>query len=1182
MKLSAAFRVTVATFLLCLFGVVLFAQSERGTIAGTVTDSSGAAVPQAKVTVTDMATNTVVSTVTTAAGDYTLPNLPTGLYNARFEKEGFASVGRNGIKIDASATVRADATLTVGSTKQTIEVMATAAQLQASDSKTSATVTNQLVDQLPLVVAGALRSPFDLASITPESKNLGGDNGFVLGGGQAASYGTTLDGVSTNTARALSMSWVSSNAPSLEAITEFTVDTNGFKAEYGHAGGGVMTFSSKSGTNQVHGSAYEFVRNNDFDANRFFSNKAGIPIAIYKQSDFGGSFGGPIYIPKIHNGKDKSFFFFAYEGFRNRVGATATATTVPTPEMYKGDFSKWVNAAGAQIPIYDPTTQTINSTTGAVTRVPFANNQIPQALIAPEATKALGVFASGTGGQLAPNNGAAPGTLAYVTNNYLISSGSQVNPINKWSIKGDHIFSAKDRLSGYYGYDREKTVPGPAGPSTLPGNYTNYNDLTQYSDVFRMSWDHTFGPTKYNHFYAGGNNWRQNHNPPQEYVGNWKDKYCLPNVPDCNQNLVNFTFSNSYGGWGGNANNGSENTVYAFNDDFTWVKGAHTIKAGGMYQLTHYNGFGRQCISGCVGFNFTETGRGGDTNFATAGGNPFASALLGYADSGQLDTVRFIGQQFPYFAGYVQDDWRVSHKLTMNLGVRWETQLPSTGLNDSWSDFSPTTPNPAANNIPGAVLFAGSGNGRVGSRTLADSYYKAFGPRFGFAYSMNDKTVIRGGAGISYGAITSVSGSTHNMGFTLTQTFSNSNNGITPTFTLAQGLPPWTAPPFVNPSVSNGANVSWNQGHEGTRPPEDFSVNLSIQHQLSSSMVLEASYNGVMGSHLQTGLLQYNQVNPAYIQKYGINVLTSNITSAAAVAAGISSPFPGFAALWGSRATVAQALKAFPQYGNIDTASGGGDHSGHSTYHAGIVKLERRFSTGLTMQTSYVFSKILTDSDSYWPASFAADLWNRGLEKSIGAYDVTHNFKMSVVYDLPFGKGKNWLNHGVSAVALGGWRLSGIAGYSSGQPISVGTSYSLPINNGRTPAYVSSYTGWRAQTQGGSFDPSVDNFFVPYGTGPFPIQGTGTALNGLGNETRYNPKVRLFPNLNENLSIAKSFSLKEKVRLDIRAEAFNVLNRVRFGTGSTQLQSTTFGKLTSNGDLLNTPRQMQLAAKLYF
>src|SRR5439155_21501144 len=268
--------------------------------------------------------------------------------------------------------------------------------------------------------------------------------GFLLGGGQAASYATTLDGVSTNTSRALQISWVSSNAPSLEAITEFTVDTNGFKAEYGHAGGGVMTFSSKSGTNQLHGSAYEFLRNNDFDANRFFSNSARIPRAIYKQSDFGGSVGGPIWIPKIYNGKDKSFFFFAYEGFRNRVGATAFSTTVPTPEMYKGDFSKCVDSSGKQIPIYDPTTQVISGS-GGVTRTPFANNQIPQNLIDPSATKALAVFASG-GGQLAPNNGAAPGTAAYVNNNFLVASGSQVSPINKFSIKGDHIFSVKDRI----------------------------------------------------------------------------------------------------------------------------------------------------------------------------------------------------------------------------------------------------------------------------------------------------------------------------------------------------------------------------------------------------------------------------------------------------------------------------------------------------------------------------------------------------------------------------------------------------------------------------------------------------------------------------------------------------------------------------------------------------------------
>ena len=1168
-----------ALFILVLLQIpLLFAQSERGTIAGSVHDTSGAVVPGVKITVVNAATNVATNTVTNDAGDYTVPSLPVGLYNIRVEKDGFRPAQVTGLTLNAATNARADITLEVGATQQAVEVQATAVQLQTEDAKISSTVTNQMVDQLPLVVGGTLRSPFDLAALTPEAKNVGGDTGFVLGGGQAAGYATTLDGISANTSRALQVSWVSSNAPSLEAITEFTVDSNGFKAEYGHAGGGVMTFSSKSGTNDFHGTAYEFLRNNDFDANYFFSNKQGLPRPIYKQNDFGASIGGPIWIPKLYNGRNKSFFFFAYEGFRNRQGANAFTTAVPTPEMYDGDFSNWVDKNGKQIPIYDPTSQVTN-VDGTVTRTQFPNNKIPSSLFDPLSVQALQAFQAS--GVLKPNTGAAPGSVGYVNNNYTVSQGSNVNPINKWSIKGDHVFSERNRISGYYGYDRESFGPGPSGPATLPGLYTTFNDNRQNTDVLRFSWDRIFGPTKFNHFYAGGNNWRQNHNPPQEYIGNWKSKVCLPNVPDCGQNLINFDFSNGYGSWGGRANNGSENTIYGYNDDFTWVRGSHTFKGGGMYQLTHYNGFGRQCISGCATFNFTETGRAGDTNFATAGGNPFASFLLGWADNGQLDTIRFIGQQWQYFAGYAQDDWRVNPKLTLNFGMRWETTLPPTGLNDRWADFSPTRPNPKAGNIPGAVIFAGSGPGREGSRRLADTYYRAWGPRFGFAYSLHAKTVIRGGYGRSFSAITTVTGSTHTMGFTLTQAFPNTSNGILPSFLLKDGLPPWTAPPFVNPSVSNGASVAWWQGREATRPPDDNNFNLSIQRQLSSSMVLETSYNAVVGSHLQTGLLNYDQLNPAFLDKYGVDLLTSSVTSAGAVAAGITPPFPTFVQLWGKRATVAQALRPFPQYSDVNTASGGGDHSGHSAYHAGIIKLQKRYASGMTFQTSYVFSKLLTDSDSYWPGSAAADQYNRHLEKSIGQYDVTHNFKLGLIYELPFGRGKRWLSHGIASRLLGNWRVSTINIYTSGTPVGIGTTYSLPIVAGRTVPYVTSYEGWRAPVQG-SFDPSVDNFFVPYQSGPFPKQGKGTPYSGIGNVTRYNPKVRYFANLNENLSLAKSFPIHEQIRLDFRAEAFNAFNRVRFGTGSTTLQEQNFGHLTSNSYILNTPRQIQFALKLYF
>ncbi|MGI8991031.1 MAG: carboxypeptidase regulatory-like domain-containing protein [Bryobacteraceae bacterium] len=1180
-------------WLCILLSSFLFAQSERGTITGAVRDASGAVIPGAKVTITNTATNTSTTLTSNESGEFTAPNLASGNYNVRVEKDGFRPSDLKSLTLSAASTVRADAALEVGTSTQAVEVQATAATLQTEDSKTSVTIENKLVNDLPLVVGGAVRSPFDLAILTPESKNLGGDNGFSLGGGQAASYGTTLDGVSTNTTRSLQKSWVASNAPSIEAITEFTVDTNGYKAEYGHAGGGVMTFVSKSGTNSLHGSAYEFLRNNDFDANNFFSNAAGRkadgslkqPIPIYKQNDFGFTVGGPVYIPKVYHGRNKTFFFFSYEGFRNRNGASNFSATVPTPEMYMGDFSKWVDSTGKQIPIFDPTSQTADAS-GNIVRKPFAGNIIPQSLFSPAAQKAISVFQSS--GVLKSNNGAVPGTPAYINNNFFVTSGSQVQPVNKYSIKGDHVFSEKHRISGYYGNDRESVVPGPEGPPTLPGLYTNYNDLQQASDVVRFSWDWTLGPTKFNHFYAGDNNWRQNHNPPQEYIGNWKNKFCLGGVPDCNQNLVNLNFSsNGYTGWGGPANNGSENTIYSYNDDFTWIRGKHSFKLGGMYQLGHYNGFGRQCISGCATFNFAETGVPGGTN-PNAGGNAFASLLLGYADTGSIDTVRFIGQQWPYFAGYFQDDWRITPKLVLNLGLRWETTLPPTGLGDKWSDFSPTTPNPGAGNIAGALIYAGSGAGRQGSRTLADSYFGAFGPHIGGAYSWNSKTVVRSSYARSFGAITTVTGSTHQRGFTQTYTAPQSTGGIQPAFTLDGGFPPYPVPPFISPSFANGDNIPWWQGKEATRPPEFNNFNFSIQRQIGSSMVLETSYNGVIGSHLQSQLLNYDQVNPQYLTAFGTvaqstAVLNSKLGSPLANAAGIGEPYPGFIRFWGNNATVKQALRPYPQYNGIDTYGGGGDHSGHSSYHAAIISFQKRYAAGLTFQTSYVFSKLLTDSDSYWGnGSTAADQYNRRLEKSIGQFDVTHNFKLGLVYDLPFGKGRKYLTSGVGAWVVGGWRINSTNFYSSGQPISLSSSYGLPLFNGRSTPYITSYSGWRAPTKGSSFDPQVDNFLVPYGTGPFPLQGLTTADNGFGNSTRYNPKVRQFPNLTENMSVARTFPIHESVRLEFRAEAFNVFNRVRFGTGSTNIQDTNFGHLTSSGDLLNSPRQLQLALKLYF
>lgn len=1187
-------RTIAALSLMAFSAFTLLGQSERGTILGTVKDSTGAVIPQAKVTVTNTATNVSQTLTTGDTGDYAVPSLQVGTYNVRVEKEGFKIAQISGVVLNAASTVRADANLEIGSTGTQIEVQAAAIQLSTESAKSSTAVTNKMVDELPLVVGGTLRSPFDLATTTPEAKPLGGDNGFILGGGQAASYGTNLDGVSANTTRALSMSWVAVNAPSLEAITEFTVDTNGFKAEYGHSSGGVMNFVSKSGTNQFHGSAYEFLRNNALDANNWFNNRQGIARPVYKQHDFGASFGGPVWIPKIYKGKDKTFFFANYEAFRNRVGASGFNATVPTSEMYDGNFQNWVtrNAGGqtVQVPIFDPTTQT--TVNGVTTRQPFAGNRIPVSMFDPIAVRALQTYTSA--GKLTPNNGAAVGTVDYARNNYFVSNGSNVRPNTKFSIKGDHNFNERHRISGYYGYNRSFENPGANGPATLPGLYTNFNDTQRHSDVVRFSWDWTFSPTKLNHFYAGGNNWRENHDPPQATIKsgtNWKDKVCLGNVPDCGQNLLNLDFGDITS-WGGRANNGSENTIFSYNDDFTWINGRHTIKLGGMYQRSHYNGFGRQCVSGCASFSYVNTGVP-NVNDPQQGGSSFASFLLGYANGGSIDTVRFIGQQWPYVAGYIQDDFRVNSKLTVNYGLRWDLQLPPVEQEDRWSDFDPTRPNPRAGGIPGALIYAGSGQGREGSRSLADTWWGGWGPRLGFAYQWNDKTVIRSSYGRSFGAIQTVSGSTHQRGFT--QTYSvpgNGTNGIIPNMILRDGFPQYPVPPFIDPSFANKDNIPWWQGKEATRAPETNFWNLSIQRQMSQSSVLEIGYNANVGSHLQTQLLNYNQVNPAALDRYGFATLNSLVGSAAANAAGIGSPYPTFTvgtcpaqdACWGSGAIAGRALRPFPQYNSIDTYSGGGDHSGHSTYHALILSFNRRSSRGLTMMTSYVFSKLLTDSDSYWGSGTAMDHFNRGLEKSIGQFDVTHNFKFTTIYELPFGPGKKWMTKGLAGNLLGNWRISGIALYSSGQPLGLSTSVGTPsvLFAGPNRPIINTYDNWRRPLQGGSFDPSVDFFVQPASFFPNQVGSYAGTTQYFGNQTRYNPNFRQFANLNENISLAKTFTITESIRVDFRAEAFNVFNRQRFGTGTLQIQNANFGRLTSSGDLLNNPRQMQLGLKVYF
>ncbi len=1154
----------LAFVLVCLLAPVsLFGQSEWGNITGVVTDPSGAVVAGAEIMIVATATNAAKTTISGTAGQYNIPVAP-GAYQVQVSLPGFKKYLAGNVVVTAATTVRLDIKLEVGALTEVVSVTPDLARLQTENAKISTAVQNRLVDELPLVVGGQLRSPFDLVTITAESK--GRNNQLSLGGGQAAAWDATLDGISVTTNRSADAAEIAYNTPSVEAITEFTVDTNGFKAEYGQAGGGVMTFVSKSGTNQLHGSVYNFLRNDALDARGFFAQTR----SVLKQNDFGASVGGPVWVPKLYNGKNQTFFFFAFEGFRNRVGGNDQTFSVPTPEMYNGDFSKWVDANGRLIPIYDPATTRPNPNGTGFIRDPFPNNIIPQNRFSAFSRQVMKF-----GQAVQPNLGALPGTSGYVRNNYRVTSGTILNPQTKWSLKLDHNLSTNHHLGFFMNITNFRQQVGQSGPPGLPQPLWTGQVQIFDTSAYRLSYDWTVSSRALNHLSVGGNKFFKFSRSPN--VGQ-DFGLCFKGAVDCKANFPGVEFT-EFAGWGGTADNGTEQPLWSIKDDFSLSSGTHNYKMGFAFQSQRAIGFGQQDIAGRARFSYLTTSVPGATS-ATSGSS-FASFLLGEAIFGRTETIRSVPQLYRYYGFYFQDDWRLNRRLTVNLGLRYEFTLPPVSMNDDqYSDFTPDRPNPKVNNYPGALRFAGFGPGRENVRSLVPGWYGGVGPRIGIAFAPTDKMTLRAAFGRSFSKVTVVSGSGHFAGFIGQYVFDSTNQGITKLYNWDEGLPPYPLPPLIDPSFSNNNNVDHWQPSDAARAPETYYWTFSVQRQLTSSTLIEVAYNATVGAHLQAGLVNLNQVPTAvwdsYVSRLGVagalNLFRAQATSQLARDNGITLPYPQFAdPATQQQRTVAQALRPFPQYLNIVTGTQGGDKSGHSSYHAMVIKAERRFSGGLLFQWNYTLSKILTDSDSYFTGTGAQDQYNRRAEKSIGQFDQTHALKLNTLYELPFGGGRRWLRDGVASHILGGWRVGLIQAYVSGAPIAVSRNNPLPIFNSQTRPTITGYDNWRAPIAGDKFDPARDRFL---NAAVFPAQP-----NAFGNATRFNPKVRAFPNFTENISIAKSFRLGEDKRFDFRWEVFNLFNRTVFGFGSTNLNSNTFGVVTTQ---VNDARQMQVGLKIYW
>jgi hypothetical protein len=637
-----------------------------------------------------------------------------------------------------------------------------------------------------------------------------------------------------------------------------------------------------------------------------------------------------------------------------------------------------------------------------------------------------------------------------------------------------------------------------------------------------------------------------------------------------------------YTGWSAAAYGFDRGRDLHISEDLTVIRGAHTFKGGFFFQGDRWDGGGQHRNNGSFDFTQLATAIPGDQSRNT--GNAFASFLLGYVNSTGLETKRNVIQKWKYLGGYFQDDWRVSPKLTLNLGLRYEYTFPVRGgaeivgdsrEPDGFSNFDPNVPNPGASGLPGAMVFSGTGPGRTGSSDPFPGWKWSFSPRVGVAYQLRPGTVLRLNGGRSFAAVKTTGGSTHYVGFIGNYSWSSADNNINDfPMMLDDGLPNWPPPPFLQPDVANGQSSVDYWTETTGRPSEYWTYGLDIQQELLSNTVFTLGYTGTKGVHLASGMIALNQLDPRYLTApgFGPTVLRSRLSSPAGQATGVPLPYAGF------DGTVQQALQAFPQFRRINTTNGG-EKIGNSTYHAMTLKLDKRYSSGLTLLGSYVVSKIFADSETAnTGAQGAIDTYNRRLEKALSSTDQTHMVRASFSYELPVGRGKALGLAGPADFVLGGWSVAGFLEYASGFPLDVSPGYNPPIysSGGNNRVTIDSYDNWRAPVSGEKFDPFQD---VWWSKSAFQQRPTEVLDVTLGNATRRNPRARSPWILNENVSVTKQFRATERLNVDFRAEFFNLFNRVRWGDPNSTWTSANFGQIRSQA---NDPRQLQFGLKIHF
>ena len=1127
-----------------------------GSIQGTVLDTSGAPVPGATVTATNVATGIETVRETTQAGVFALVPLQPGTYRVTVVLDGFQTFVRDDIIVDALGVVGLNATLQVGNITQEVVVTAEAPPLATADARLGQTIRNEVYTALPLVMnTGGPRDPTEFMFLMPGVQGIG-RWGNVMGG-QDFATDMYVEGIPITNAVVQGEGRNLSFGISVEAIDQFQVETSGSAVTFN--GQGASNYVVKSGTNTFRGAGFEYFRHKALDAKGYFASSK----PDDNQHEYGGTLGGPI-------SRNKMFFFVAYDGYRDRRQTASTLQSIPTVAQRNGDFS------ALPVVIYDPRTTRPNPNGTGFIRDPFPGNRIPADRISPISKYFQSFLPEPTNSSL--------------QNNYL--GGNLPVGFDNVSVTTKVDLKVNDRQQGsvLFSHGRRSQATAYRG-NTLPLPYAVTRLVEEIPTSAQAKHTYVLGSQWVNQVGLGFSRLAvpiENATIEGQYPLKAGLRGLPPGEADSSFPEVSFGGPNAPAGWRGTDARAFTEFLnnFTLQNNLSWTHGRHTTTFG--LQAQRMDADERERTYGSLatfGFSNLQTAGFGPTGtLLTATGNAYASFLLGELNATTViqDSEVATSGRFYTYAFWAQDDFKLRPNLSLNLGLRYDIMKPYTELYDRWSFMDPTVPNPAVGGYPGAIVFAGNGPNSCHCRTPIKTYYGAVGPRLGLAYTLNARTVLRTAYGINYtrrGAVGGRAGArngTGTLGFSANASFPSPNASFEPSYNWNDGVPEYAPPPFFDPSLNagfvvgrgSGGSVTYGDPDIGGRMPRYQNWNAGLQYALHSTITVGASYAGSRGDFLdgpKRGEFS-NQLDPKYLVLG--NLLTqqanaANIAAARAIVPGIGLPYPNFSG------SIAQMLRPFPQYSAVNDVYG---NIRRSTYHSLQLTAEKRRSDdGLSVSFNYTFSRT-EDNLS------ARTMYDVDRDWAVGSNDQPHIWNAIVVYNVPFGaEGRAGSGNPVVRAIVRDWQLSGISQFRSGRPLgSIGASCNLPSAGTCYADYNPNFSG-PVRINGDFGDGDVLGPNPPTYIDRAAFQSPAPFTFG-NTERTLTHNLRNPSSFNQDFSVRRDFRIS-RTRLGLGFEVFNLFNNVVFGGIQTNITNANFGRVSSQA---NTPRVGQIKVRLEF